>query len=145
MLSLTQIQTGELNLMLFPQALLPTKKWVISQEPLRTIVSGNASVHHHHLSLNHEGQWGTTYDFATCFLHFPCSPQPSGTWRTPGLSIPRCCLPTSSSVYLVFLSLSLCVQDSFGKRPRNLYCLCFSWDQKKKSELLCWIFILYIH
>ena len=25
---------------------------------------------------------------------FPCSPLPSGTWRTPGLSIPWCCLPT---------------------------------------------------
>ena len=27
--------------------------------------------HHHHLSLNHEGRWDTTDDFATCFLHFP--------------------------------------------------------------------------
>ena len=26
---------------------------------------------HHHLSLNREGRWGTTYDFATSFLHFP--------------------------------------------------------------------------
>ena len=25
--------------------------------------------HHHHLSLNHEGHWGTTVDFATSFLH----------------------------------------------------------------------------
>ena len=33
---------------------------------------------------------------------FPCSPLPSGTWRTPGLSIPWCCLPTPSSVCLVF-------------------------------------------
>ena len=32
------------------------------------------------------------------FSIFPCSPTPSGTWRTPGLSIPWCCLPTSSSV-----------------------------------------------
>ena len=31
---------------------------------------------------------------------FPCSPLPSGTWWTPGLSIPWCCLPTSSSVCL---------------------------------------------
>ena len=35
---------------------------------------------------------------------FPCPPPPSGTWRTPGLSIPRCCLPTSSSVCLVVIS-----------------------------------------
>ena len=27
----------------------------------------------------------------------PCSPLPSGTWRTPGLFIFWCCLPTSSS------------------------------------------------
>ena len=26
--------------------------------------------HHHHQSLNHEGCWGTTDDFATSFLHF---------------------------------------------------------------------------
>ena len=36
------------------------------------------------------------------FSIFPCSPLPSGTWRTPGLSIPWCCLPTSSSACLVF-------------------------------------------
>ena len=36
---------------------------------------------------------------------FPCSPLPSRTWRTPGLSIPRCCLPTSSSVCLVCFPL----------------------------------------
>ena len=39
---------------------------------------------------------------------FPCSPLPSRTWQTPGLSIPWCCLPTSSSVCLVFFPLSLC-------------------------------------
>ena len=39
--------------------------------------------------------------------NFPCSPLPSGTWWTPGLSIPWCCLPTSSSVCLFFFPLSL--------------------------------------
>ena len=39
---------------------------------------------------------------------FSCSLLPSGTWRTPGLSIPWCCLPTSSSVCLVFFPISLC-------------------------------------
>ena len=43
------------------------------------------------------------------FSIFPCSPLPSGTCRTPGLSIPWCCLPTSSSVCPVFLPLSLCL------------------------------------
>ena len=32
----------------------------------------------------------------------------SGTWRTPCLSIPRCCLPTPFSVSLVFFLFSLC-------------------------------------
>ena len=44
---------------------------------------------------------------------FPCSPLPSGTWRTPGLSITWCCLPTSSSVCLVFFPLSLCLARWF--------------------------------
>ena len=38
---------------------------------------------------------------------FSCSPLPSGTWQTPGLSILWCCLPTFSSVCLVFFPLSL--------------------------------------
>ena len=48
--------------------------------------------HHHHLSLNREGRLGTTDDLTTSFLHFPLFPMPSGTWPTPGLSIPWCCL-----------------------------------------------------
>ena len=41
-----------------------------------------------------------------------CSPLPSGTWRTPGLSIPWC-LTTSFSVCLVFFPLSLCLARLF--------------------------------
>ena len=40
---------------------------------------------------------------------FLCSPLTSGTWRTQGLSIPSCCLPTSSSVCHVFFALLLCL------------------------------------
>ena len=65
--------------------------------------------HHGHLSLNCEGRWGTTDDFTISFLHFLCSLLPSGTWQTPGLSIPWHCLPTSFSVFLVFFPLSLCL------------------------------------
>ena len=36
-----------------------------------------------------------------------CSLLLSGTWQTPGPSIPWCCLPTSSSVCLVFFPFSL--------------------------------------
>ena len=41
-------------------------------------------------------------------LHFP-----PGTWRTPGLSIPWCCLPTSPSLCLVFFPLLLCLARWF--------------------------------
>ena len=44
---------------------------------------------------------------------FPCSPLPPGTLRTPSLAIPSCCLPTSSSVCLVFFPLSLCLARWF--------------------------------
>ena len=47
------------------------------------------------------------------FSIFPCSPLPSGTCRTPGLSIPGCCLPTSFFVRLVFFPLSLCLARWF--------------------------------
>ena len=50
---------------------------------------------------------------------FPYSPLPSGTWRTPGLSIPWGCLPTSSSVCLVFFPLSLCIAKWFSPDPMN--------------------------
>ena len=42
-----------------------------------------------------------------------CSLLPSGTWRTPGLSFPWCCLPASVSVCLVFFILSLCLARLF--------------------------------
>ena len=47
------------------------------------------------------------------FSILPCSSLPSETCRTPGLSIPWCCLPTSSSVCLVFFPLSLCLARWF--------------------------------
>ena len=47
------------------------------------------------------------------FSIFPCSALPSGTCRTPGLSIPWCCLPTSFFVCLVFFLLSLCLARWF--------------------------------
>ena len=69
--------------------------------------------HHHHQSLNREGRWGTNDDLQPVFSIFPCSPLSSGTCRTPGLSIPWCCLPTSSFVRLVFFLLSLCLARWF--------------------------------
>ena len=53
------------------------------------------------------------------FSIFPCSPLPSGTLRTPGLSIPWCCLPTASSVCRVFFPLSLCLARWFWPSLMN--------------------------
>ena len=50
---------------------------------------------------------------------FPCSPLPSVTWWTPGLSIPWCCLPTCSSVCLIFFPLSLCLARWFWQDLMN--------------------------
>ena len=47
------------------------------------------------------------------FSIFSCSPLPSGTCLTQGLSIHWCCLPTSSFVRLVFFPLSLCLARWF--------------------------------
>ena len=55
------------------------------------------------------------------FSIFPRSPMPSGTCRTPGLSIPWCCLPTSSFVHLP-------CQDGFGQ----------TGDAKFKDTCSCW-------
>ena len=53
----------------------------------RTDLKGNVAkcVHLSLLSLNRKGRWGTTDDFATSFLHFPCFSLSSKTWRPPGL------------------------------------------------------------
>ena len=37
---------------------------------LSCIGTERTTIHHHHLSLNREGRWGTTDDFTTSFLHF---------------------------------------------------------------------------
>ena len=53
--------------------------------------------------------WAPRMILQTVFSIFPCSPLPSRTCRTPGLSILWCCLPTSSFVRHVFFPLSLCL------------------------------------
>ena len=60
-----------------------------------------------------------------------CSPLPSGTWQTPGLSIPWCYLPTSSFVCLLFFPLSLCLSrwswpDLMNRRHVHTTAVCIS-------------------
>ena len=69
--------------------------------------------HHFIIIYPFEGRWGTTDDFATSFLHF--SLFSTALWNLansrPVHSL--CCLPTSSSVCLVFFPLSLCLARWF--------------------------------
>ena len=69
--------------------------------------------HHHHQSLNHKVIGASQLILQPLSSIFLCSPLPTRTWWTPGLSISWCCLPTSSSVCLVFLPLSLCLARWF--------------------------------
>ena len=92
--------------------------------------------------LNRESCWGATDDFTVSSV-FPCSPLPSGTWRTPGLSIPWCCLPTASSVCLVFFPLSLCLArwflpDLMNGRHDHTTAVCVSlrWSGLRVVRLL---------
>ena len=73
----------------------------------------------------------------------PCSPLPSGTWRTLGLSIPWCCIPTSSSVCLVFFPLSLCLArwlwpDLMNGRHDHAtaVCVCIRWSGRLRVVTL---------
>ena len=73
--------------------------------------------HHYHLTVRIVG--APQMILQPVFSIFPCSPLPSGTCQTPGLSIPWCCLHTSSSVCLVFFSLSLCLAKWFWPNLMN--------------------------
>ena len=53
---------------------------------------------------------------------FLCSLPSSGTWRTPGLSIPWCCLPIASSVCFVFFPLSVPCNTVLAKPVRRKTC-----------------------
>ena len=54
----------------------------------------------HHLSLNHEGRWGTINDFATSFLHFPLFSTALCDLVNSRPVHSLICLPTSSFVCL---------------------------------------------
>ena len=79
---------------------------------------------------------------------FLCSPLLSGTWQTPGLSIPRCCLPTSFSVCLVVFPFSLCLArwcwpDLMNGRLVHSTSVCVSLRQSGGSSCgptACWNF-----
>ena len=70
----------------------------------------------------------------------------SSSRRTPGLSIPWCCLPISSSVCLVFFPLSLCLARCFwpdltnGRWPYHCSLGLFTMVRRSSCGLIaCWI------
>ena len=73
----------------------------------------------------------------------PYYPLPSGTWRTPNLTIPWCCLPTSSSVCLVFFPLSLMVlsrPDELETWPYHCSLGLFTIVRRSScGSIACWI------
>ena len=87
--------------------------------------------HHHHLSLNGEGRWDTTDDFATSFLHF--SLFPTALWDLPN-SRPVHSLMLSSHLFLCLPCLpplSLCLArwfwpDLMNGRHDHITAVCVS-------------------
>ena len=68
--------------------------------------------------------WAPQMIFQPVSSIFPCSPLLSGTLWTPGLSIPWFCLPTSSSVCLVFFPFSLCLVNLLGQPKQCIISTC---------------------
>ena len=93
--------------------------------------------HHHHQSLNREGRWGTTDDFATSFLHF--SLFSSTLWG----------LPNSRPVHSLKLSshLFLCQTDQIIDRDytanrRSFLCCGLACSSQGKQLWKCEIFFV---
>ena len=71
---------------------------------------------------------------------FPCSPLPSGTCRTPGLSILLCCLPTSSSDS-VPCKMVLARPDERETLPYHCSLRLFTIVTRSScGPIACWIF-----
>ena len=77
---------------------------------------------------------------------FFCSPLPSWTCRTPGRSIPWCCLPTSSSVCLVFFTFTepckMVLARSYEWETWPYHCSLRLFTMVRRSlcgPIACWI------
>ena len=81
--------------------------------------TSSSSSHHHHLSLNREGRWGTTYDFATSFLHF--SLFSTALWDLANSRTVHSLILSSHlfPVCLVFFPFSLCLARWFWQDLMN--------------------------
>ena len=72
--------------------------------------------HHHHQSLNREGRWGTTDDFATSFLHFfPVLHCPLGLPELQACPFPDVVFPPLPLPALSSSPFHSTLQDGFGQ------------------------------
>ena len=78
---------------------------------------------------------------------FPCSPLPSGTWWTPDLSIPWCCLPISSSCLPsllppVTVPCKVVLASPDERETWPYYCRLHLFTMVRRSScgpIVCWI------
>ena len=76
--------------------------------------------HHHHHSLNREGRWGTTDDFATSFLHFlPVLHCPLGLVELQACSFPDVVFPPLPLSALSSSPFHCALHDGFGQTLRT--------------------------
>ena len=88
-----------------------TRELFTNSEMLTTLLNPSTAIAspHPHLSLNHEGRWGTTDDFTTSFFHFPLFPTALWDLANSRPVHSQTLSSHSSSVCLVFFPLSLCL------------------------------------
>ena len=103
--------------------------------------------HHHHQSLNCEGCWGTTDDFATSFLHFSVLHCPLGPAEFQACPFPYVVFPPLPLSALTFFPLSQCLAGWFrldpmsGRHDHNHCSLCLFTIVRRSSSgpVACWI------
>ena len=91
---------------------------------------------HHRLHFIHCGEWGTSFwsssVFATCYRHWLCRTEDSGTWYLERIQNwqwrPIVSLPTCWNVHLFFIEEAQCPHDPV---------LCEDWLQETVSLTIC--------
>ena len=79
-----------------------------------------SNLFHHHQSLNREGRWGTTGDFATSFLHFfPVLHCPLGLAELQTCPFPNVVFPPLPLSALSSSPFHCALQDGFGQTLRT--------------------------
>ena len=104
-------------------------------------------LHHHHLSLNHKGRWGTTDDFASSFLHLSLF---STALRDTANSRPVhslmlsshlfFCLPCLLPPFTVPCKIALARPDEWETWPYHCCLHLFTMVRRSScGQIACWI------